>query len=170
MKVKNKDGVLYADYNLNNLDHLMSYLIGKALKHYNVGISVKEYESFVESQSQGIFRKEAVITYISYVDLLMLQVPKVNGKSIDLAFVRENYEGDGFTYSSRDDFTGVPVKRISDKEFEEIEDYFKKNIISSKPKGIGEHSLFVKYNSLVFNDLEKDTTTKILHVSNVRGS
>lgn len=166
MKVIEKNGVRYVDYSLSNLDHLMSYLIGKALKEHKVNISVKDYENLVESKEKGSFRRKAIFTFDNRLDVIMINVPDVKGKNIDLSFVKKSYEGDYLTESGEDDYTGVPVKRISDKEFNEIMNYFEKNVLPIKPKNLEEYAVVVLYTHIeFFNFKEWEYFDKIYHVS-----
>lgn len=84
----------YANYSLENFDQFMSKLIEKALKYTNINLTVKDYKTVVNKSNPKHYENNTILTFDKHLDVFLINVPSIDKKSIDVAFVKDDYEGD----------------------------------------------------------------------------
>ena len=90
MLTLSKDNKTYANYSLENFDKFMFTLIKKALKHENINLTVKDYKKAVNESNPDHYEKNAILTFDKHLDVFLINVPSIDKKSIDVAFVKDD--------------------------------------------------------------------------------
>ena len=155
----------YANYRLENFDKFMSKLIEKALKYTNINLTVKDYKTVVNKSNPKHYEKNAMLTFDKHLDVFLINVPSIDKKSIDVAFVKDNYEGDIELDSTDGDYCGYPIK-LTNKKFDELKDKFTAQICDHIVSENIEHAIIVTYKDIqIFNFEDWEYQHRMPHIS-----
>ena len=156
----------YANYSLENFDKFMFMLIKKALKHANINLTVKDYKKAVNESNPDHYENNAILTFDKHLDVFLINIPSIDKKSIDVAFVKDDYEGDIELNSTDDDYCGYPVIRLTDKDFDKLKAEFTSKICDHiVPENI-EHAIIVTYKDIqIFNFENWEYQNRMPHIS-----
>lgn len=156
----------YANYSLENFDKFMFMLIKKALKHANINLTVKDYKTVVNKSNPKHYEKNASLTFDKHLDVFLINVPSIDKKSIDVAFVRDNYEGNIELDSTDEDYCGYPVIKLTDKEFDKLKDEFTTQICDHIVSESIDHAIIVTYRDIqIFNFEDWEYQHRMPHIS-----
>ena len=156
----------YANYSLENFDKFMFILIKKALKHANINLTVKDYKKAVNESNPNHYENNAILTFDKHLDVFLINVPSIDKKSIDVAFVKDNYQGDIELDSTDEDYCGYPVIKLTDKEFDKLKDEFTTQICDHIVSESIDHAIIVTYQDIqVFNFETWEYQNRMSHIS-----
>lgn len=156
----------YANYSLENFDKFMFMLIKKALKHANINLTVKDYKTVVNKSNPKHYEKNASLTFDKHLDVFLINIPSIDKKSIDVAFVRDNYEGNIELDSTDEDYCGYPVIKLTDKEFDKLKDEFTTQICDHIVSESIDHAIIVTYKDIqIFNFEDWEYQNRMPHIS-----
>lgn len=166
MLTLSKDNQTYANYSLVNFDQFMSKLIEKALIHANINLTVKDYKKAINESHSDHYENNAMLTFDKHLDIFLINIPFIDKKSIDVAFVKDDYEGDIELNSTDDDYCGYPVIRLTDKDFDKLKAEFTSKICDHiVPENI-EHAIIVTYKDIqIFNFEDWEYQNRMPHIS-----
>ena len=166
MLTLSKDNQTYANYSLVNLDKFMSKLIEKALKNKNINLTFTNYKKSVNKSNPNNYLYNTVLTFDKHLDVFLINVLSINNTSIDVAFVRDNYEGDIELNSTDKDYCGYPVIKLTDKEFDKLKDEFTTQICDHIVSESIDHAIIVTYQDIqVFNFETWEYQNRMSHIS-----
>lgn len=156
----------YANYSLENFDKFMFMLIKKALKHANINLTVKDYKKAVNESNPDHYEKNAMLTFDKHLDVFLINVPSIDKKSIDVAFVKDDYEGDVELDSTDEDYCGYPVIKLTDKNFDKLKTEFTNKICDHIVSENIEHAIIVTYKDIqIFNFEDWEYQNRMSHIS-----
>lgn len=156
----------YANYSLENFDKFMSKLIEKALKYTNINLTVKDYKTVVNKSNPKHYEKNASLTFDKHLDVFLINVPSIDKKSIDVAFVKDNYQGDIELDSTDEDYCGYPVIKLTNKEFDKLKDDFTTQICDHIVSESIDHAIIITYQDIqIFNFEDWEYQNRMPHIS-----
>ena len=156
----------YANYNLENFDKFMSKLIEKALKHVKLNLTVKDYKTIVNKSNPNHYEKNASLTFDKHLDVFLINVPSIDKKSIDVAFVKDDYEGDIKLDSTDEDYCSYPVIKLTDTDFDKLKTEFTTQICDHIVSENIEHAIIVTYKDIqIFNFEDWEYQCRMPHIS-----
>lgn len=156
----------YADYSLKNFDTFMSKLIEKALKQANINLTVKDYKTIVNKSNPNHYEKNASLTFDKHLDVFLINVPSIDKKSIDVAFVKDDYEGDIKLDSTDEDYCSYPVIKLTDTDFDKLKTEFTTQICDHIVSENIEHAIIVTYKDIqIFNFENWEYQCRMPHIS-----
>ena len=166
MLTLSKDNKTYANYSLQNFDKFMFTLIKKALKHANVDLTIKDYKTIVNKDNPKHYKNNTILTFDKRLDVFLINVPFVNKTSIDVAFVKDNYQGDIELDSTDKDYCGNPVIKLTDKDFYELKTEFTSKICDHIVSEDIDHAIIVTYKDIqIFNFEDWEYQNRMPHIS-----
>ena len=166
MLTLSKDNQTYANYSLENFDKFMSKLIEKALKYTNINLTVKDYKTVVNKSNPKHYEKNASLTFDKHLDVFLINVPSIDKKSIDVAFVKDNYQGDIELDSTDEDYCCHPVIKLTDEDFNKLKTEFTSKICDHIVLEDINHAIIVTYQDIqVFNFEEWEYQCRMPHIS-----
>ena len=166
MLTLSKDNQTYANYSLVNLEKFMSKLIEKAMKHENINLTVKDYKKAINESNLDHYENNAILTFDKHLDVFLINVPSIDKKSIDVAFVKDEYEGDIELDSTDKDYCGYPVIKLTDKEFDKLKDEFTTQICDHIVSESIDHAIIVTYKDIqIFNFEDWEYQCHMPHIS-----
>ena len=161
-----KDNQTYANYSLENFDKFVFMLTKKALKHANINLTVKDYKKAVNESNPDHYEKNAMLTFDKHLNVFLINVPSIDKKSIDVAFVKDNYQGNIELDSTDEDYCGYPIIKLTDKEFNELKDEFTTQICDHIVSETIDHAIIVTYQDIqVFNFETWEYQHRMPHIS-----
>lgn len=135
-------------------------------KTYNINLTVKDYKTVVNKSNPKHYEKNASLTFDKHLDVFLINVPSIDKKSIDVAFVKDNYQGDIELDSTDEDYCGYPVIKLTDKEFDELKDKFTTQICDHIISETIDHAIIVTYKDIqIFNFEEWEYQHRMPHIS-----
>ena len=156
----------YANYSLENFDKFMSTLIEKAMKHVKLNLTVKDYKTIVNKSNPNHYENNTILTFDKHLDVFLINVPSIDKKSIDVAFVKDDYEGDIELDSTDEDYCGYPVIKLTDKDFDELKTEFTSKICDHIVSENIEHAIIVTYKDIqIFNFEDWEYQHRMPHIS-----
>lgn len=156
----------YANYSLENFDKFMFMLIKKALKHTNINLTVKDYKKAVNESNPNHYENNAILTFDKHLDVFLINVPSINKKSIDVAFVKDDYAGDVELDSTDEDYCGYPVIKLTDKDFDNLKAEFTSKICDHIVSEDIDHAIIVTYKDIqIFNFEDWEYQNRMPHIS-----
>ena len=166
MLTLSKDNKTYANYSLENFDKFMSRLIEKALKHANINLTVKDYKKAVNESNPDHYENSAILTFDKHLDVFLINVPSIDKKSIDIAFVKDDYEGDIELDSTDGNYCGYPVIKLTDKDFDKLKADFISKICDHIVSENIDHAIIVTYKDIqIFNFEDWEYQCRMPHIS-----
>ena len=156
----------YANYSLENFDKFMFMLIKKALKHANINLTVKDYKKAINESNPNHYENNTILTFDKHLDVFLINVPSIDKKSIDVAFVKDDYEGDIELESTYKDYCGYPVIKLTDKNFDKLKDEFTTQICDHIVSESIDHAIIVTYKDIqIFNFEDWEYQCRMPHIS-----
>lgn len=156
----------YANYSLENFDKFMSTLIEKAMTHVKLNLTVKDYEIIVNKSNPNHYEKNASLTFDKHLDIFLINVPSIDKKSIDVAFVKDDYEGDIKLDSTDEDYCSYPVIKLTDTDFDKLKTEFTTQICDHIVSENIEHAIIVTYKDIqIFNFENWEYQCRMPHIS-----
>ena len=166
MLTLSKDNKTYANYSLENFDKFMSKLIEKALIQENINLSVKDYKKALNESNPDHYENNAILTFDKHLDVFLINVPSIDKKSIDVAFVKDDYQGDIELDSTDEDYCCHPVIKLTDKEFDELKNEFISKICDHIVSENIDHAIIVTYKDIqIFNFKTWEYQNRMPHIS-----
>lgn len=166
MLTLSKDNQTYANYSLENFDKFMSKLIEKALKHADINLIVKDYKKAVNKSNSDHYKNNTMLTFDKHLDVFLINVPSIDKKPIDVAFVKDDYQGDIELDSTNEDYCGYPVIKLTDKEFDKLKDDFTTQICDHIVSESIDHAIIVTYKDIqIFNFEDWEYQCRMPHIS-----
>ena len=161
-----KDNKTYANYSLENLDKFMFMLIKKALKHANINLTVKDYKTAVNESNPDHYKNNAILTFDKHLDVFLINVPSIEKTSIDVAFVKDDYEGYIELDSTDEDYCGYPIIKLTDKDFDKLKTEFTSKICDHIVSEDIEHAIIITYKDIqIFNFEDWEYQNLMPHIS-----
>lgn len=161
-----KDNKTYANYSLENFDKFMSTLIEKAMTHVKLNLTVKDYKIIVNKSNPNHYEKNASLTFDKHLDVFLINVPSIDKKSIDVAFVKDDYEGDIKLDSTDEDYCSYPVIKLTDTDFDKLKTEFTTQICDHIVSENIEHAIIVTYKDIqIFNFENWEYQCRMPHIS-----
>lgn len=166
MLTLSKDNKTYANYSLENFDKFMSKLIEKALIHANINLTVKDYKKAVNESNPDHYENNTILTFDKHLDVFLINVPSIDKKSIDVAFVKDDYEGDIELDSTDKDYCGYLVIKLTDKDFDKLKTEFTSKICDHIVSESIDHAIIVTYKDIqIFNFEDWEYQCRMPHIS-----
>lgn len=166
MLTLSKDNQTYANYSLVNLDKFMSKLIKKALIHTNINLTVKDYKKVVNESNPDHYKNNTILTFDKHLDVFLINVPSIDKKSIDVAFVKDDYEGDIELDSTDGDYCCHPVIKLTDEDFDKLKTEFTGKICDHIVSESIDHAIIVTYKDIqIFNFEDWEYQCRMTHIS-----
>ena len=161
-----KDNKTYANYSLENFDKFMSTLIEKTMTHVKLNLTVKDYKIIVNKSNPNHYEKNASLTFDKHLDVFLINVPSIDKKSIDVAFVKDDYEGDIKLDSTDEDYCSYPVIKLTDTDFDKLKTEFTTQICDHIVSENIEHAIIVTYKDIqIFNFENWEYQCRMPHIS-----
>lgn len=156
----------YANYSLENFDKFMSKLIEKALKYTNINLTVKDYKKAVNKSNSDHYENNTILTFDKHLDVFLINVPSIDKKSIDVAFVKDDYEGNIELDSTDEDYCGYPVIKLTDKDFDKLKTEFTSKICDHIVSKNIKYAIIVTYKDIqIFNFEDWEYQCRMPHIS-----
>lgn len=166
MLTLSKDNKTYANYSLENFDKFMSKLIEKTLKYADINLTVKDYKKAINESNPNHYENNTILTFDKHLDVFLINVPSIDKTSIDVAFVKDDYEGDIELDSTDKDYCGYPVIKLTDKDFDELKTEFTSKICDHIVSENIEHAIIVTYKDIqIFNFEDWEYQHRMPHIS-----
>lgn len=166
MLTLSKDNKTYANYSLENFDKFMSKLIEKALKYADINLTVKDYKKAINESNPNHYENNTILTFDKHLDVFLINVPSIDKKSIDVAFVKDDYEGDIELDSTDGDYCCHPVIKLTDKDFDKLKTEFTSKICDHIVSEDIDHAIIVTYKDIqIFNFEDWEYQNRMPHIS-----
>ena len=144
----------------------MSKIIEKALKQANINLTVKEYKKVVNKSNPDYYENNVILTFDKHLDVFLINVPSIDKTSIDVAFVKDNYQGDIELHSTDDDYCCHPVIKLTDEDFNKLKTEFTSKICDHIVSESIDHAIIVTYQDIqVFNFETWEYQNRMSHIS-----
>lgn len=161
-----KDNKTYANYSLENFDKFMSKLIEKALKHVKLNLTVKDYKKAVNKSNPDHYENNVILTFDKHLDVFLINIPSIDKTSINVAFVKDDYQGDIELDSTDEDYCGHPVIKLTDKDFDKLKAEFTSKICDHIVSEDIDHAIIVTYKDIqIFNFEDWEYQNRMPHIS-----
>lgn len=156
----------YANYSLENFEKFMFTLIKKALKNKNLKLTVKDYKKAINESNPDHYENNTILTFDKHLDVFLINVPSIDKTSIDVAFVKDDYEGDIELDSTDKDYCGYPVIKLTDKDFNKLKAEFTSKICDHIVSENIKHAIIVTYQDIqIFNFENWEYQNRMPHIS-----
>lgn len=166
MLTLSKDNQTFANYSLENFDKFMSNLIEKALKNKNLNLTFTNYKKSVNKSNPNNYLYNTVLTFDKHLDVFLINVLSINHTLIDVAFVKDDYEGNVELESTDEDYCGYPVIKLTDKDFDKLKTEFTNKICDHIVSENIDHAIIVTYRDIqIFNFEDWEYQHRMPHIS-----
>lgn len=161
-----KNNKTYANYSLENFDTFMSKLIEKALKQANINLTVKDYKKAVNKSNPNHYENNSILTFDKHLDVFAINVPSIDKKSMDVAFVKDDYESDIELDSTDENYCSYTVIKLTDKDFDKLKTEFTSKICDHIVSENINHAIIVTYKDIqIFNFEDWEYQNRMPHIS-----